>query len=661
MQVTDSNKEDGRPFLVDAFRMLEPLVLNDAIEAKEGLVVDTKQGRIAFRNHRTPSHVGAGSDWSEDLLFLEPVTECVNTNLTLEFEIPANGQLGGSSNTNLTLIDNGGFADLIQEYPMMNVTTSQEDPQLRFRAYKAAWLVNVYSMLIMNVTRPAPDPFAYLDSEHGKRFELATAFGSMGSASTVNVDQVFNSLVNPDDNTKSNFTSSITNETVQSGIYDNPFNVSYSNYSDISLLCHGAGGADLANSSNIFVQCGLVYGAAVRTDGVESLIFQPGDVYQRSVYACASTTRASIKTVGFKFNATDGDSLQALSITNITDKAYSDNDGPNPPPLWGIETLDFTLADVEQLWGLLDEAHKDAPNVTAIRAPHLHLPGYTLSSGPTPNMPGYQYIPGATAPSQALAGMYSSMTSLSDSAYDYTGSSNLALFQKWQALSTNETGIARILNIVWADTAANSMTGTRGWGTGRTTDATGGNSPSSSSNKLRKRQSDSNDDNDEPSVLVPVRLYERRIRYRWVYGIPAFMVLALFVTIVAGSCCCVMFQRAGPKRTRYYLNHLSAGRLLAEQRYPGSADRQADTRTWVKLAGKRPVALNDLDGIGTTTAYRSPAAGAGPGAPGGSPYVGEDGGLYEGKTGMGASTTELSRLSPQGRGPSGNGYFRVQN
>lgn len=112
------------------------------------------------------------------------------------------------------------------------------------------------------------------------------------------------------------------------------------------------------------MQCGLVYGAARRVDGKDSLIFRPGDVYQQPVYSCASVTKASIKTVSLKYNATDGENnLKALTIQNITDKTYSEDDGPNPPPLWGIETLDMGLVEVQQLWGLISEENKDAPNM----------------------------------------------------------------------------------------------------------------------------------------------------------------------------------------------------------------------------------------------------------------------------------------------------------
>lgn len=171
-------------------------------EARDGLIVDTQQGRIAFRHHRTPNSVGEGAEWEEDLLFLEPDTQCVDLNVTLEFKVPDKGNLNNVEN--LTLIDNGGFSRLIQEYPTMNVTTSQEDPQLSFRAYKAAWIVNTFSMLIMNVTRPNPDSFGYMNSEPGKRFELEGGFSSPASLTAIKADTSYFSLVNPSDQTKSN-------------------------------------------------------------------------------------------------------------------------------------------------------------------------------------------------------------------------------------------------------------------------------------------------------------------------------------------------------------------------------------------------------------------------------------------------------------------------
>lgn len=101
--------------------MISPYLTKSVSEAREGVIVDSKNGQVGFRHHRTPNNVGVGAEWEEDLLFLQPATECVDTNLTLEFRIPPDGGLG-SNMANLTLIDNGGFSRFITEYPTMNVT-----------------------------------------------------------------------------------------------------------------------------------------------------------------------------------------------------------------------------------------------------------------------------------------------------------------------------------------------------------------------------------------------------------------------------------------------------------------------------------------------------------------------------------------------------------
>jgi hypothetical protein len=70
----------GQPYLVGSYRHLSQLILNDAWEAFEGLIVDTITGGIGFRNHTIPvSPLLYGATWSEDLLFIEPETECKHT------------------------------------------------------------------------------------------------------------------------------------------------------------------------------------------------------------------------------------------------------------------------------------------------------------------------------------------------------------------------------------------------------------------------------------------------------------------------------------------------------------------------------------------------------------------------------------------------------
>lgn len=145
------NKEDldinnKSAYLVGTNRVMQSLVLNNKIEPVEGLLVDSKNGSIAFRNHTVPVGFEHGVSWEEDLLFVEPETACVNTNVTLDFEILA-AVNDSSAFTYPVLVDHGGFKNLIQEWPQIDLTNSQSNPKLRERAYKAAWMTNAYTML----------------------------------------------------------------------------------------------------------------------------------------------------------------------------------------------------------------------------------------------------------------------------------------------------------------------------------------------------------------------------------------------------------------------------------------------------------------------------------------------------------------------------------
>jgi hypothetical protein len=183
------------------------MVLNDAWEAVTGLVVDTKAGGIGFRNHTTPPTLPYGSTWSEDLLFIEPETECVDMNITLDFNIPRREGLDDVENVVVT--DHGGFANLDLNIPWCKSSSIDErmriltafsvdenktyaDASLRDRAYFAAWFSNVYTMMYMNITNPKRKPFTerfqYVNSKVGSTFPVDT-FGS-GSGFKIRYDQL---------------------------------------------------------------------------------------------------------------------------------------------------------------------------------------------------------------------------------------------------------------------------------------------------------------------------------------------------------------------------------------------------------------------------------------------------------------------------------------
>lgn len=127
---------NGSAYPVGNFRAISSLVLNDGYDVVEGLVVDTKDGGIGFRNHSAPPPSPYGGVWTEDLLFIRPVTQCVDTNLTLNFAIARNTSVSDSQKpVELWLIDKGGFSSLSLSFsrdPDWNVFDSitQETPEL---------------------------------------------------------------------------------------------------------------------------------------------------------------------------------------------------------------------------------------------------------------------------------------------------------------------------------------------------------------------------------------------------------------------------------------------------------------------------------------------------------------------------------------------------
>jgi hypothetical protein len=114
--VQSRSMKDDQQYLVGDYRHLSQMVLNDAWEAVTGLLVDTKKGGIGFRNHTAPPVTPFGSTWSEDLLFIEPETECVDLNITMDFSIPYSDD-DRNDVEDLVVTDHGGFADINKEIP----------------------------------------------------------------------------------------------------------------------------------------------------------------------------------------------------------------------------------------------------------------------------------------------------------------------------------------------------------------------------------------------------------------------------------------------------------------------------------------------------------------------------------------------------------------
>jgi hypothetical protein len=190
--VREDNVDHGRTFIQGSFRGVERLVLRNSTDAVEGLVVDTRTGGIGFRNHTVPADLAFGGTWSEDLTWIEPITECVDTNLTFEFNT-------GDSPYNISvptyLVDNGGFANLAKKYPYQGNWNDTQNPDLRARAYKGAWISNALSAIWLNVTYPGR--LEDMNSSIGQKYlisERSSSLVDLGKVTTSGIDGSFLAL-----------------------------------------------------------------------------------------------------------------------------------------------------------------------------------------------------------------------------------------------------------------------------------------------------------------------------------------------------------------------------------------------------------------------------------------------------------------------------------
>jgi len=143
------------------------------------------------------------------------------------------------------------------------------------------------------------------------------------------------------------------------------------------------------------------------------------------MYACASTVKASIKTVDFTYNGT---SFQEFKIKDIRPKKYLN---PQEMPLWGVENVDnkYNIDEISLIWGLVDSQYQGHPNVTTLRQPHLYLHGrpdglqYALNEMDSQNLPASTFYRDALTIAYSIDAPGSSSTNFPA---DYTGKSNIA-------------------------------------------------------------------------------------------------------------------------------------------------------------------------------------------------------------------------------------------
>lgn len=519
-------------------------MLHNTVEAVEGVIADSIDGGIGYRNHTVPSNLPYGGEWSEEILWIEPVTECADTNLTFEIHV---GDYAGNI-TSLDLVDNGGFVDHPQHIDLD--TRPSQDLDLRERALMGALLSNRLLMLHFKVKDP--NDTRPWNSIMGQRFPLnVTNTLLLVPLYTMQLTQLTPNFYHLEPFGSDSYYGG-NSTTIPTGNTSDDWQM-------VQDFCQGGSDIRQANTSNIALICGYLYGAPTPTYPDDRLIFRPYSTWKQSLYVCSSSIRAGVKVVSFSSNGTQ--SLESLHITDVRDKAYADLASA---PLWAVERTYKDLFEASALWGPVAEKYSASPDLTTYRAPKFFLPA--ISSQRTITGSGHS-LAATDVFIAALMGVYESYYPGGPLA-DYSGQASAALRSKWQTLSQAAATASKIVNLIYTDLLATATVGTKS--------AQRPENSAASSGAAVQRAG--------PPRPPKVTMYNRRLQYNYLYGIPAAIILFITIATAIVLLLCLVF-RFKYKAFVQLLNQTSTGRIITNLIYPEVSQPDVKTKTWAKMAG----------------------------------------------------------------------------
>ncbi|KAH8895319.1 hypothetical protein GQ53DRAFT_820153 [Thozetella sp. PMI_491] len=464
--------DDKSPISKGQFRAISTLLLDSSYVLVEGLIVDTVGGGVGFRNHTVPSGLRLGATWKENILWVVPETVCANNNFTLHTLV--NGYLGsrqiitGPSN-NTFLQDNGAFASRNWTVPEPRwddvvaqiYKNSPPLPDLRQRAYLAAWWNNYLTAAALNLSR---EDGLSIGDNYTQNFTFFPQFEDPYSITITEMDGTFFDTVKPYNEWK--FLNRFIDGIVDLSDFVPGVNESlnFSNkFRQYGRRCAGFDESDPLNTTKPYIRCGNLYGVFVPSDDPLDMGAQvrSGQEIQQPAYTCASASKAVIKTVEFTLNNTE--SLHNLAITSVVDKNYST---PADYPYWAIEASDplpnMNVSEIDLLWGLVSPARINDSRIVVRQGKALYLPILSFERS-------LASIRDTAAAATAFSAAWNTVFDFS--AYiagisagqvpSYSGEGSYALTTKWRELSATEEGSAKIFNLIWTDLVASAIVGTK--------------------------------------------------------------------------------------------------------------------------------------------------------------------------------------------------------
>lgn len=559
--------------------------MDQKLKVAEGIVIDTINGTIGFRNHTVPTNLPYGAEWEEDILFLEPESVCVNTNLTAWSQVYSNGTFANAT----AIVDRGGFANINRSAPSLNNDTlykdGQRNPMLYERAYYAAWNLNVLTMAYLDIADP--QTLSQISSTLGQRHALKIG-DDLTSESDLFQTTDLSSLPNPP-NTDSywNVTGKY-NET--SNDFENPYNISTISIADLEADVTLTGQDAPIDINKVAVQIGLTLGIGRRVDNTSSTETKPQGTpfpIERDMYVCSSATKAVIKTVRFRFDSTINkttDALDGLDVLFIRDKQYTNEDAVIPT--WGFENPKptYNVSTINPLWGIIDPSFANNANITTIQSSHFYIPQSQVSYASDYSILGSDCgdnLPGIRAPSELWAVVFSGLGS--SQTFSYTGQNNQQLRSFWSSMAVDANGFSKALRLIWTDFASNYLVGTKGLHTNSYVQP--------SVNGLQKRATASGS-----QPVHTVWILRHRIRgYNFLYGIPAIICVCICTGAILLALKSMLAGRGTVAQLRFYLFNVTSGRVLAAYVYPEQdteGRRYSSTSKWVTEVGHKPIQIS---------------------------------------------------------------------
>ncbi|KAF7502451.1 hypothetical protein GJ744_005797 [Endocarpon pusillum] len=568
----------------EKFEILEKLVLLDKIVVREGIVADLVNGGVGFRNHTVPTapRMRHGAQWTEDILWLEPVTACVDTNWSVQNRkpLPPFSTRKAIWSSDLLLVNRGGgiVPTQIPDYILIN-PPSQSDPELRSRALLAKSLFNYRLSEFLKLSSSnatVGSRYSFLDRDIWAGMRFWELNGRRGLALGPIHDPVFlpdarrDSLHENDkielDPTQFNL-ASFDVQAFQEYWYRRSFTAISS--PDISMEdALSACRATLPNSTPdidlVLVRCGFLLTPPARKIEASEYSFQ-------SLYVCASTVRATVKEVSFQYKQiSERPSLIDLSVSHVSPKNYSSS---TSKPLWAVERLEkkWNVSSIQPLWGIVDgNASESSPNFKMVEKESLYLPDFQIDD--KADQGWGDTMAASKGPGAFLDFVYNvrDVPGLDARDTDYQGTENAQMLAKWRELSASPETAAKIPNLIWTDLAANMLVGTR-----------------SLLSAFPNAQ------------LHQVRSNKRRIFFHYAWAVPALICAAIW-TLCAVLCLLLCLSpksrsRMRLSRLRVLINQLSVGRALVVAEKSNAVDFRDSTKDWLATAGRKMVYLPTLE------------------------------------------------------------------